>query len=40
MKQKDIYIGTLKQCRDIYNYKKFGEERYCPDFTIGGSKKK
>lgn len=39
MKQKDIYYGTLKQCKDIYNYKKFGEERYCPDFTIGGLKK-
>lgn len=37
MKSKDIYIGTIKKCGDIYWYEKYGEERFSPDCVIGST---
>lgn len=33
MKRRDILVGTIKKCKDIHNYKKFGETRRMPEFA-------
>lgn len=35
MECKDIFIGTIKQCKDLVSYNKYGEEHYTGDFRIG-----
>lgn len=35
MNTNQIYVGTIKKCGNVYLYKKYGEERYAGDFTIG-----
>jgi len=32
MKNKDIFIGTIKKCNNLYCYNEYGEERYVGDF--------
>ena len=34
MNTNQIYIGTIKKCRNIYLYEKHGEKRYIGDFII------
>lgn len=34
MNKSDIYVGTIKRCIDIENYKKFGEEYSIPEVKI------
>lgn len=34
MKREDIYIGKVKKCRNVYNYTRYGDSRYVPDFRI------
>lgn len=35
MNYNRIFIGTVKQCTNVYNYEKYGEKRYVGDFIIG-----
>ena len=35
MECKDIFKGTIKQCKDLNSYNKYGEEHYSGDFRIG-----
>ncbi len=34
MKSNDIFIGTIKRCKDLESYKKYGEEHFFCDFII------
>lgn len=34
MNTNQIYIGTIKKCRNIYLYENHGEKRYIGDFII------
>lgn len=34
MNTNQIYIGTIKKCRNVYLYEKYGEKRYIGDFSI------
>ena len=34
MKRKDILVGTIKKCKDIRSFKKYGEKRNVPDFAL------
>lgn len=34
MKNKNIFVGTIKFCNDLESYKKYGEERFVGDFEI------
>ena len=34
MKREDIFIGKIKKCRNVYQYKQYGDSRYVPDFSI------
>lgn len=35
MEGKNIFIGTIKKCRDLYFYKQYGDEHYFGDYRIG-----
>jgi len=35
MKKSNVYIGTVKQCNDIYWYERRGEQYFEGDFIIG-----
>ena len=35
MKKSDVFIGTVKQCNNIYWYERRGEKYFDGDFTIG-----
>lgn len=37
MKNRDIYIGTIKKCNSLYCYKKYGEKAYIGDFRINNT---
>lgn len=37
MQNLTVYIGTIKKCLDIKNYKKDGESTFIPEFEIGTS---
>lgn len=37
MRNLTVYIGTIKKCLDIKNYKKDGESTFIPEFQIGTS---
>ena len=37
MQGKDIYIGTVKKCTNLYWYEKYGDEHYYGDFRIGST---
>lgn len=32
-----VYIGEVKRCHDVNNYKKYGDERFVGAFRICGS---
>lgn len=32
MKSKNVFIGTIKKCKDLYYYEKYGDEHYFGDF--------
>ena len=34
MKRKDIFIGKVKKCNNVYGYKQYGDSRYVADFRI------
>lgn len=34
MKNRDVFVGTIKKCNDLYCYKKYGETRYVGDFAL------
>ena len=36
MKQRNLVLGTIKKCVDLYGYQKYGEEREIGDFKTGG----
>lgn len=35
MKSKNIFIGTIKECKNLYWYERCGDEQYVSDFKIG-----
>ena len=35
MQGKNIFIGTIKKCKNLYWYEKYGDEHYFGDFSIG-----
>ena len=35
MKSKNIFIGTIKKCKNLYWYEQYGDEQYIGDFIIG-----
>lgn len=35
MDSKDVFKGTIKRCKDVESYNKYGGEHYCGDFRIG-----
>jgi len=35
MQRKNIFIGTIKRCNDLYFYRKYGDEHYFGDFRMG-----
>ena len=35
MQSKNIFIGTIKKCKNLYWYEKYGDEYYFGDFRIG-----
>ena len=35
MQSKNIFIGTIKKCKNLYWYEKYGDEHYFGDFRIG-----
>lgn len=37
MKSKNIFIGTVKKCKNLYCYKQYGDEKYFGDFRIGST---
>ena len=34
MNSKDIFIGTIKKCTNLYGYENYGEEHFVPEFQI------
>ena len=32
---KRIFVGTIKKCKNLYQYKEYGEERYIGAFATG-----
>ena len=44
MHSKDIFIGTIKKCTNLYGYENYGDEHFVPEFqicsTIHGSLRK
>ena len=32
MKTKEVYLGTIKKCHDVYWYSMYGDSRFIPDF--------
>lgn len=35
MTNKNIFIGTIMKCLDVYHYNKSGDKYYSPSFSIG-----
>ena len=35
MQSQNIFIGTIKKCKNLYWYEKYGDEHYFGDFQIG-----
>ena len=35
MKSGNVFVGTVKKCEDLYNYKKYGDEHYAAEFIVG-----
>ena len=35
MKQKDIYVGTIKKCINVENYNRYGERQFEGDCQVG-----
>lgn len=38
MNSKDVFVGTIKKCKNIYCYENYGEERFVTDFIVGHAK--
>ena len=35
MKNKDVYVGIIKKCNNLYFYERYGEKRFVGDCQIG-----
>lgn len=35
MKNRILLIGTVKQCKNVYCYETYGDQKYFPDFELG-----
>lgn len=38
MNSNDVFVGTIKKCKNIYCYENYGEERFIIDFIVGHTK--